>query len=133
MNMTKARNVSEMHGQQPNNGDGHIRTLNQREDSYNLAYEAGLASGKAEGYQRGYQEGFADCIKFGNPAPGAAETRNTSTCGSRETAGHSASRLKGLPCANCGCPSYSGEVQCSRCGTHKVDTVRKELATVEES
>jgi hypothetical protein len=133
LNRTKSTTISKVRDQQPNNGDEHIPTVQQREDSYNSAYEAGVASGKEEGYRQGYREGFADCIKFGNPAPGAADTRDTSNCGSRETAGSDASRLRGLPCAKCGCPSYSNEVQCPRCRTQKVAAVGKQLAAVEES
>jgi hypothetical protein len=133
VDITKANNVSEMHSQRPNNGDGHILTLSLKEDSYKWAYEAGLASGREEGYQRGYREGFADCAKFGDPTPVAAETRNTSTCESRETRGERGNRLRGLPCAKCGCPSYGDESQCSRCGTPKVNAGRKQLAAVEES
>jgi hypothetical protein len=44
--------VSEKPDQEPNNGNGHIHTLKQREDSYQSAYEAGLASGKEAAYRQ---------------------------------------------------------------------------------
>ena len=129
--MTKTIRVSEMLDQQPNNGNGHIRTLKQVEDLYKSAYEAGLARGKEEGYRRGYREGFADCIKFGNPASIAIAMPNKPTDTSKEAAANRA-RLKGLPCANCGCPSYSDEMKCPRCGTPKAATVGEQSGAVEE-
>jgi hypothetical protein len=133
MDMTEAISVSEKLDQEPNNGNGHIHTLKQREDSYQSAYEAGLASGKEAGYRRGYREGFSDCCKLGNPARGAAATSHTSTGASKKAAANCASRLRGLPCANCGCSSYSDEVQCPCCGTPRALAVGEQSTAVEES
>ena len=133
MDMTEAISVSEKLDQEPNNGNGHIHTLKQREDSYQSAYEAGLASGKEAGYRRGYREGFSDCCKLGNPARKAAATSHTSTGASKKAAANCASRLRGLPCANCGCSSYSDEVQCPCCGTPKARVVGEQSTAVEES
>ena len=129
--MTKTISVSEVLDQQPNNGNGHIHTLKRGEEAYKSAYEAGLAKGKEEGYRRGYREGFADCIKFGNPARIATATPDTPRDMSKETAANRA-RLRGLPCANCGCPSYSDEMKCPRCGTAKAATVGEQSGAVEE-
>lgn len=123
MNMTEAISVPKKIDQDPNYGNGHIHTLKQREDSYQSAYEAGLAGGKEAGYRRGYREGFSDCCQSGNPAPGAAATSHTSAEASEEAAATSAIRLRGLPCTNCGCGSYSDEVQCPCCKTPKARAV----------
>jgi hypothetical protein len=120
--MTKTIRVSEMLDKQLNNGKGHIHALQQDEDSYKAAYEAGLANGKEEGYRRGYREGFADSIAFRDPAPGAAVPPDTPTDTSKKAPANRA-RLRGLPCADCGCPSYSDETKCPRCGTSKTSMV----------
>ena len=134
MDMTEAISVSEMLDQQPSNGNGRIDTLQQREDAYRAAYEAGFASGKEAGYRRGYRDGFSDCYKLTNPAPNAAArpVRSTSASGaSKKTAENRTSRLRGLPCANCGCSSFSDEVQCPRCGTHKMSAVGEQSPALE--
>jgi hypothetical protein len=133
MNMTEAISVPKKLDQAPNNSNGHIHTLKQRVDSYQSAYEAGLAIGKEAGYRRGYQNGFSDCCQLGNPAPGAAATSHTSADASKEPAANCASRLRGLPCVNCGCASYSDEVQCPCCKTPKAGTVGEQSTAVEES
>jgi len=133
MDMTEAISVSEMLDQQPSNGNGRIDTLQQREDAYQAAYEAGFASGKEAGYRRGYRDGFSDCYKLANPAPRAAArpVKSTSTFGgSKKTAENRTSRLRGLPCANCGCSSFSDEVQCPRCGTPKISAVGEQSSAV---
>jgi hypothetical protein len=133
MNMTDARNISEMNAQKSTNGDAHVDTIKQHEDLYQLAYDAGLAIGKEEGYRRGYQEGFADCIKFGDPALSTVGAPKMSTGGSTGTTGSRPGRLRGLPCTNCGCPSYSDELQCPRCKSLKMTSVGKPSAADEES
>jgi hypothetical protein len=133
MDMTKATSVPKKLDQEPNNGNGHIHTPKQREDSYRSAYEAGLASGKEAGYRRGYREGFSDCCQLGNPASGAAATSQTSTGASKQAAAKCGIRLRGLPCANCGCASYSDEVQCPCCKTPKARAVGEQSTAVEES
>jgi hypothetical protein len=133
MNMTEAISVSEKLDQGPNNGNVHIHALKQREDSYQLAYEAGLASGKQAGYRQGYREGFSDCRKLGNPAREADATSHTSTGASKKAEANCVSRLRGLPCANCGCSSYSDEVQCPCCGAPKAHAVGEHSTAVEES
>jgi hypothetical protein len=136
MDMTEGITVSEMLEQQPSNGNGRIHMLQQREDAYQAAYEAGLASGKEVGYRRGYRDGFSDCYKLANPAPSAAASpgKSTSVSGaSKKTAENRASRLRGLPCANCGCSSFSDEVQCPRCGTPKIAAVGDQSSAVEAS
>ena len=133
MNMTEAISVPKKLDQEPNNGNGHIHTLKQREDSCQSAYEAGLASGKEAEYRRGYREGFSDCCQLGNPAPGAATTSHTSADASEESAANSPTRLRGLPCANCGCGSYSDEIQCPCCKTPKARAVGEQSTAVEES
>src|ERR1700680_2365542 len=119
MDMNEAISVSEMLDQQPNKGNGSIHKLKQREDSYQAAYEAGLASGREAGYRRGYRGGFSDGYKMRTPAGGAASTPETSTGASKRAAANRAGRLRGLPCANCGCASYSDETQCPSCRTPK--------------
>jgi hypothetical protein len=133
MNMTEAISVPKKIDQEPNNGNGHIYTLKQREDSCQSAYEAGLASGKEAEYRRGYREGFSDCSQLGNPAPGAAATSHTSAEASKEAAAKCPTRLKGFPCANCGCGSFSDEVQCPCCKTPKARAVGEQSTAVEES
>jgi flagellar biosynthesis/type III secretory pathway protein FliH len=119
--MRKALNVSEISDQKPHNGNGHIGASKQREESHQSAYEAGLAKGKEEGYRRGYREGFADCIKLDiHPRRAASAPAPASTSTLEATAANSSTRLKGLPCSICGCPSYSDEVQCPSCKTPKV-------------
>src|SRR5258708_17052068 len=129
--MTKTVSVSEMLHQQPNKGDGHTHALTQGEDLYKSAYEAGLARGKEEGYRQGYREGFSDSIRFGKADRIAAAMPDTPTDTSKEAAANRA-RLKGLPCANCGCPSYNDEMKCPRCGTAKAATIGEPSGAVEE-
>jgi hypothetical protein len=128
--INEAINASEMHERSLSNGDGHIDTSMRHENAFQSGYEAGLALGKEAGYRLGYQEGFSDCCKLGNPARAVATTPGTSTSALREPADNRVSRLKGLPCANCGCPSYSDEAQCSRCGTPKATSGRAHSAVV---
>jgi hypothetical protein len=132
MNMTEAISVSEKPNQEPNNGYWPIHALKQPEYSYQSAYEAGLARGKQAGYRLGYREGFSDGSELRNPASGAAATSHASKGAPKERVGNCAIRLRGLPCANCGCVSYSDEVQCPRCGTPKSRAVGEESKTVEE-
>jgi hypothetical protein len=128
--MTKTISVSEMLDKRANGGTGHIHKLKQGEDSYEAAYKAGLASGKEEGYRRGYREGFADCIEFGSHARSTTAVPDTASDTSKKT-GDNRARLRGLPCANCGCPSYSDEVKCPRCGTLKTAKVGEQSGEVE--
>jgi hypothetical protein len=123
MDMTEATSISEKLDQEPNNGNGHIHTLKQREDSSQSAYEAGLASGNEAGYRRGYRNGFSDHSKLGDPAHGAAAPLPTSIGAFKEAAANRAIRLRRLPCANCGCASYTDEVQCPCCETPKARAV----------
>jgi hypothetical protein len=132
MNMTGAINVSEKLDQEPNNGHGQIHGLKQHVDSYQSAYEAGLASGKEAGYRLGYREGFSDCSGLRNPASGAATKSHSSTGSSKEAVDNCAIRLRGLPCANCGCVSYSDEAQCPRCMTPKARAVGEQSTAVKE-
>jgi hypothetical protein len=132
MDMTEAISVSGMLDQQPNNGNGHIHTLNPHQDSYQSGYDAGMTVGKEEGYRRGYREGFSDGFKLGNPTHGAASIPDASKGASKKTVADRASRLRGLPCANCGCSSYSDEVQCPGCGTPKVRAVGEQSTAAEE-
>jgi len=133
MNMTEAISVPKKLDQEPNNSNNHIHTLKQHVDSYQSAYEAGLASGKEAGYRRGYREGFSDCRQLGNPTPGAAATSHTSADASKVATANCAGRLRGLPCANCGCASYSDEVQCPCCKTPKGRAVGEQSKAAEES
>jgi len=132
MDMTEATNVSGMLDRQLGVGNGHSHAVTQREDSYQSAYEAGLARGKEEGYRRGYREGFSDCYKLSKSTRGTAATAETTTEASKKTASNRASRLRGLPCANCGSPSYSDEVQCPRCGTPREAAVGEQSSALEE-
>jgi hypothetical protein len=132
MGITKAISDSEILDQEPNNGDENIRTLKRRGNSYQSAYKAGLASGKEQGYRRGYREGFTDCIKLDNPTRNLSAMRSMSAGASKKAAGSNAIRLKGLPCANCGCPSYSDEVKCTRCGTSLIASVGEQPSALKE-
>jgi hypothetical protein len=125
MNTTEAISISEKLDQEPNNENGYIHTLKQREDSYQSVYEAGLSSGEEAGYRQGYREGFSDCCQLANPAREADATSHNSTGAFKEAAVNRAIRLRGLPCANCGCASYTDEEQCPSYGTPKVRAVRQ--------
>jgi hypothetical protein len=120
--MTKTISVPEMLDKQLRHRKGQIQVGQQGEDLYKVAYEAGLANGKEDGYRRGYREGFADCIAFRDPAAGAAVPPDTPADTSKKTPANRA-RLRGLPCADCGCPSYGDETKCPRCGTSKTSMV----------
>jgi hypothetical protein len=63
----------------------------------------------------------------------AAATSHTSAYASKEAAAKYAIRLRGLPCGNCGCGSYSDEVQCPCCKTPKARAVGEQSTAVEES
>jgi hypothetical protein len=133
MNITEAISVPKRLDQLPNKGNGHLHTLKHGEDSYQSAYEAGLAGGKEAAYRRGYREGFSDCCQLGNPAPGAAATSHTSANASEKAAANCPTQLRGFPCANCGCSSYSDEMQCPCCKTPKARAVGEQSTAVEES
>ena len=116
MKMNKAKitsQVSEMADQHPDNSKGYGCTLEQLDDSCQSAYEAGLAEGREAAFQQGYQAGFMDgCEQHFAKAPSKAAAKRPSA----ETRG---SRLKGFPCAKCGCSSYSDETECPRCRAPK--------------
>jgi len=131
MDTTKDTNVPAVPGQHSNNGNRRIHMSKHREDSYQSAYEAGLSSGKEAGYRQGYREGFADCCKLGLSARGATGTLEASESVWKETRAN-VIRLKGLPCAKCHCPSYTGEVRCPRCGAPKAAAVQEQHAAIEE-
>jgi hypothetical protein len=116
--MTETMSVSEVLDKRQNNGKGQIHERQKVEGLYKAACEAGLANGKEEGYRRGYREGFVDCIAFRDLALGAAVPPNALTDASKKTPANRA-RLGGLPCADCGCPSFSDETKCPRCGVSK--------------
>ena len=113
--MDERTNVSASLDHQPNNGNGH--RLEHPDRPYQSAYEAGRISGREEGYRLGYREGFFDGWKLVNPASGATAAQDAPTAASGKATGIPSPRLRGLPCANCGCSTYGDELQCSRCGT----------------
>jgi hypothetical protein len=133
MDITEVINVSELLDQLPNNDTGRIHALKQREDAYEAAYEAGLAAGKEEGYRRGYQEGFSDCYKLGNPAHKAASIPDAPKGATKKAEANRVIRLRGLPCANCGCCAYSDEAQCPSCGTLKAVAAGEQATPIGES
>ena len=102
-----------MSDQHPDNGKGYGNTLEQFDDQYQSAYEAGLTKGREAGFQQGYKAGFSDGCKQNF---GKAASKATAGIPSAETRG---SRLKGFPCAKCGCSSYSDETECPRCRAPK--------------
>jgi hypothetical protein len=113
MGMNEAAFDSGMVDEPGSNGNGQSNTLQQREDSYQAAYDAGLASGREAAYREGYQAGFADGFKqtLGSdraPASAAAKTK---------TADDLVQRLKGLPCPHCGISSFTDETHCPCCRT----------------
>jgi hypothetical protein len=119
MDITEVISVSEMLDPRPKNDTGQIHTLKQHEGAHQAAYEAGMAAGKEEGYRRGYQEGFSDCYKLGNPAHKVAPMPDAPKVATKKAEAMHVIRLRGLPCANCGCCAYSDEAQCPSCGTLK--------------
>ena len=120
MNTTEAASVSQLLDQPLTNGNGNVHTLKAREDSlFQSAYQAGLAAGLEAGYRRGYREGFSDGRKLDNVAHGATTAQSLATGLAKRNSATRETRLRGLPCANCGCASYSDEAQCPGCGTSK--------------
>ena len=109
--------ISEMLDHQPKN-----------DDSYRPTHEPGLASGIEAGYRQGYRAGFLDGYKLRNPARERAGTLDKTRVESNKTATKSVTRLRGLPCAHCGRPTYSDELECASCGTPKAHLVRDRLA-----
>jgi hypothetical protein len=131
MDITEAVGVSELLDQPPENGKGHIHVLKRQGDTYQSAYEAGLANGKEEGYRRGYREGFADCYKLGASGRSTVTNREPANGTPIKTGTERMSRLRGLPCAKCGCASYVDEVRCPSCGIPKETPVGEQPAVVE--
>src|SRR5215472_1536903 len=127
-NMDDVLGVSEMLGNQPNNDNGHNHGPNHSEGSYQSAYEAGLANGREAGCRQGYREGFLDGYKVRNSVRAIAPTPDKMKIGSNKAAAKSVTRLRGLPCANCGRTTYSDELECSGCGTSKADAAREKVA-----
>ena len=126
--MDDVLNISEMLDLQPKNEHGQNRGPTQNYDSYESAYEAGLASGREAGYGQGYRAGFLDGYKLRNPAREKAATPHRTTAESNKSTAKSVTRLRGLPCAHCGRPTYNDELECASCGTPKVHPVRDRLA-----
>lgn len=89
------------------------------EQSHESAYETGISVGKVEGFARGYQQGFSDGFRFANSSTGQAIIGSGPEAGPTRVTDKREARLRGLPCIKCGCPSYSGELQCPRCGSPK--------------
>ena len=113
MEENEATSNSEVLGQPGSNGNGLGHMLEQHNDDPNqAAYLAGLVSGREIGYRQGYRDGFSDCCSRHSAGAGAA----TGSAPPVETSGP---RLKGLPCAKCGCLYYSDLTQCPRCRTPK--------------
>jgi hypothetical protein len=93
------------------NGNALSHMLEQRnEDPNQAAYLAGLVEGRETGYRQGYRDGFNDGCNRRSSSVGAA----AASAPPAETSGP---RLKGLPCAKCGCLYYSDLTQCPRCKT----------------
>jgi len=121
--------ISEMLDHQPKNDNGHDHGPERGEDPYQSAYDAGLASAREAGYRQGYREGFSDGYKFRlrNPLQETTATPDKSTVESKKTAAKTVTRLRGLPCANCGHSTYSDELECPSCGTPKAHAVSESL------
>jgi flagellar biosynthesis/type III secretory pathway protein FliH len=117
--------ISEMLDHQPKNKSSYDHGPKRSEDSSQSTYEAGLASGREAGYQQGYREGFWDGCNLRNPVQEMAATPDKSTVGSKKTRAKSMTRLRGLPCANCGRSTYSDELECPGCGTPKARNQRE--------
>ena len=120
--------ISEMLDRQPKNDNGQNRGPKQDDDSYRPTHDAGLASGTEAGYRQGYRAGFLDGYKLRNPARERAATLDKTRVESNKTVTKSVTRLRGLPCAHCGRPTYSDELECASCGTPKSHLVRDRLA-----
>ena len=133
MDITEVISVSEMLEPRPKNDNGQVHTLKQREDAYQAAYEAGLAAGREEGYRCGYREGFSDCYKLNNPAHKTASMPDGAKGATKKAEAVRVIRLRGLPCTNCGCCSYSDEAQCPSCGTLKVGTAGEQATPIVDS
>lgn len=129
--MTETIGVTELRDKHQDCGKEQIHTLQQGEEIYKAAYEAVLANSKEEEYQRGCREGFADCGAFRDLAPGAAALADTPMDTSKKTPAKRA-RLRGLPCSDCGCPSYSDESKCPRCGVSKTVLIGAQAGAIEE-
>jgi hypothetical protein len=67
-----------------------------------------------EGYRAGYSDGFTQGLKLNSSTSGVAARP-----GPRAKVDNREQRLKGFPCAVCGCASYSDEAKCPCCGTAK--------------
>lgn len=134
MDTTETIIVPELFGEQlkKGNGNGNLHMLKPREDGSSLsAYQSGLAAGMEEGYGRGYREGFSDGSKLAIPSGAAAAPRYTPTAPAIKAAMYGPRRLRGLPCSECGCASYTDEVKCPSCGTPKMGTVEGQPPGVE--
>jgi hypothetical protein len=102
------------------NRDDAVHTLERAENSFQSVYEAGLAKSTEAGYRRGYREGFSDGYQSGYAQAMAVAPRDTPAVELNKTGAKSVTRLRGLPCANCGRSSYTDELQCPGCGAPKV-------------
>ncbi len=98
------------------NGNGHSHSPAPGEDSYQAAYEAGVATGREAAYRAGYQAGFADGFKPSQE--GAGNAASAASPGPKKINGI-LKRLRGLPCTHCGVSMYSDESSCRCCGTPK--------------
>jgi hypothetical protein len=114
LDVAKPKNASESLDQKQNNGTVLIDTLKPSKDSGRSAYDTG--------YRQGYMEGFADGCKLSNPADRATTIVQMPSNASKTTVNKRENRLRGLPCSNCGCASFSDEAHCPGCGTPKTLT-----------
>ncbi len=78
------------------------------EDRFTSGFEAAVKAAKEAAFHDGYRAGFADGWRDDDASASPKTARGI--------------RLRGLPCASCGCSSYTDEALCPCCGSPKSAT-----------
>lgn len=105
------------------NGNARVHQQGQDAEATPSQNESGLDSGKDRWFQQGYRAGYLDGLVHGlkqtdtGLAGTVANTADRHSPPSKKARDHRELRLRGLPCAVCGCSSYTDEKQCPCCGT----------------
>lgn len=97
-----------------------VQTLEDEQDSLQSVDDSVLVRNREAGYREGYRAGFLDGYELANAA-GAASAPHIAATASQKEGLKNVTRLRGLPCTNCGRFFYSDEVRCPGCGTAKVN------------
>ena len=99
------------------------------QDSLQPVQDSVLVRSREAGYREGYRAGFLDGYELANAA-GAALAPHIGAIASHKEGLKNVTRLRGLPCTNCGRFFYSDEMRCPGCGAAKVSATEAHIGEV---